>query len=192
METEPSPAAASRAPRRDAVRNDAVVVAAARKVFGEQGPAASMEAIAAQAGLGVGTIYRRFAGKEALLAAIAHLFAEEMDEAAAAALDEPDPGVGLERFLEFIGTFNAEKRRYAAALADQVTDDDVSARTVKNLQLLTERAVDYGVLAPGVDGADIKALIIALRGVVSMTDDGDDTTWRRFLRLHLAGLRVRI
>ncbi|BDZ47925.1 TetR family transcriptional regulator [Frondihabitans sucicola] len=187
MESESSPAA-SRAPRRDALRNDAIVVAAARKVFGEQGPTASMEAIAAQASLGVGTIYRRFAGKEALLSAIAQLFAEEMDEAAAAALAESDPGVGLERFLEFVGTFNAEKRRYAAALTDQVTDD-VSTRTVERVQLLTRKAVESGALAPGVTGEDIKALIVALRGVVAVSADGDDSAWRRFLRVHLAGLR---
>lgn len=178
-----------RAPRRDALRNDEIVINAARAVFAEQGPQASMEAIASRAGLGVGTIYRRFAGKGELLDAIARLFVEEMDQAAAAALADPDPAAALERFLEFVGTFNAEKRRYAAALTERVSEDAVSARTVDRVRQLTRKAVEAGVLAPDVTGDDIKALIVALRGVVAASPDGDDAGWRRFLRIHLAGLR---
>ncbi|MET3420890.1 AcrR family transcriptional regulator [Actinoplanes tereljensis] len=180
----------SRAPRRDALRNDTVLINSARAVFAEQGPNASMESIASRAGLGVGTIYRRFASKDALLDAIAQLFAEEMDHAATAALEDPDPGTGLEGFLEFVGVFNAEKRRYAAALTDRVVSEDVSAQTAEKVRQLTQKAVNAGVLAPGTTGDDIKALIIALRGVVSASPDGDDNAWRRFLRIHLTGLRT--
>jgi len=187
------PTAASRvrrAPRRDALRNDAIVIQAARAVFAEQGPQASMESIAARAGLGVGTIYRRFAGKDALLDAIAHTFIQEMDEAAEAAVADPDPGHGLEQFLDFVGAFNAEKRRYAAALIDRVANDEVSARTVNRIEQLTEAAIDAGALAPDVTAHDLKALIVALRGVVAASPDGEDTAWRRFLSIHLTGLRT--
>jgi AcrR family transcriptional regulator len=178
----------SRAPRRDALRNDTVLINAARAVFAEQGPQASMESIASRAGLGVGTIYRRFTSKDALLDAIAQLFVEEMDQAATAALEDPDPGAGLEGFLEFVGVFNAEKRRYAAALTDRVTSEDAaSTKTAEKVRQLTQKAVDAGVLAPGTTGDDIKALIIALRGIVAASPDGD--AWRRFLRIHLTGLR---
>jgi AcrR family transcriptional regulator len=183
------PVSVARAPRRDALRNDAVVIDAARAVFAEQGPQASMETIASRAGVGVGTIYRRFAGKEALLDAIAQIFVEEMDQAAADALADPSPALGLEWFLEFVGAFNAEKRRYAAALIDRAASDEVSARTAESVQQLTRNAVEAGVLAQDVTGDDIKALIVALRGVVAISPDKDDTTWRRFLRIHLAGLR---
>ncbi|WP_030379016.1 MULTISPECIES: TetR/AcrR family transcriptional regulator [unclassified Streptomyces] len=187
--TGPSPS--RRAPRRDALRNDAIVIDAARAVFAEQGPQASMEAIASRAGLGVGTIYRRFAGKDALLDAIARLFVDELDQAAAAALAHPDPAAGLEEFLEFVGAFNAEKRRYAAALADRVSgDDETSARTADRVRQLTRKAVDAGYLAQDVTAGDMKALIVAIRAVVAASPDGDDTSWRRFLRLHLAGLRA--
>jgi AcrR family transcriptional regulator len=187
----PSPSNTRRAPRRDALRNDALVINAARAVFAEQGPQASMEAIASRAGLGVGTIYRRFTGKDALLDAIARLFVEELDQAAAAALTDPDPAAGLEGFLEFVGAFNAEKRRYAAALTDRVSgDDDVSARTADRVRQLTQKAVDAGYLAQDVAADDIKALIVATRAVVAASPDGDDASWRRFLRIHLAGLRA--
>lgn len=188
---QPKPQPAPRAPRRDALRNDAIIINAARAVFAELGPQASMESIATRAGLGVGTIYRRFPGKEALLDAIARLLTEEIDQAAAAALEDPDPGAGLERFLEFVGAFNTEKRRYAAALTDRVADDDtVSARTADRVLRLTRKAVDAGYLARDVTADDIKALIVAIRGVVAASPGGDDAPWRRFLHIHLAGLRA--
>lgn len=149
-----------------------------------------MESVASRAGLGVGTIYRRFAGKDALLNAIAQLFADEIDQAAAGALADPDPAVGLERFLEFVGAFNAEKRRYAAALTGRVPGSAVTARTADRVRALTQKAVDAGALAPGVTADDIKALIVALPGVVAASPDGQDASWRRFVRIHLAGLRA--
>jgi AcrR family transcriptional regulator len=190
MATRTKPSNTSRAPRRDALRNDAIVVNAARAVFAEQGPQASMESIAERAGLGVGTIYRRFSGKEALLDAIAQLIADEMDEAAAAAVADPDPAAALERFLDFVGAFNAEKLRYAAALTDRVTNGEVTERTTNRVRRLTQKAVDAGVLAPDVTGEDIKELIVAIRGVVAAAPDGAAAPWRRFVRIHLAGLRA--
>jgi AcrR family transcriptional regulator len=190
VDPQPTQLVPRRSARRDALRNDAIVIGAARAVFAEQGPQASMEAIATRAGLGIGTIYRRFSGKEALLEAIAQSFVKELDEAARVALANPDPGQGLELFLEYVGAFNAERRRYAAALIERAVDDDVSTRTTEKVRELTEKAVDSGALAQGVTGNDIKALIVALRGVVSTSAEGDDTAWRRFLRIHLTGLRV--
>jgi AcrR family transcriptional regulator len=189
---------APRSPRRDAVRNDAVVLKAAREVFAEQGPQASMETIATRAGVGVGTIYRRFAGKEALLDAIAQLFAEEIDAAVDAALQASEPGAGLEHFLEFVGRFNAEKRRYAAALAERADSvgmggapsDAARADTAAKIQQLTQKAVDAGALAPHVTASDIKALLVAIRALVAAAPDEDNESWQRFLRIHLNGLRT--
>ncbi|GHA80726.1 TetR/AcrR family transcriptional regulator [Streptomyces thermoviolaceus] len=191
MRERPGPSSSRRAPRRDAVRNDAVVLQAAREVFAEQGPQASMESIAARAGLGVGTIYRRFPGKDALLDAIARLFVDELDEASAAALADPDPAAGLERFLDFVGAFNTEKRRYASLLAGRIgPDDEVSRRTFERIRQLTQKAVDAGHLAPDVTGDDIRALVAAIHAVVAATPDEDGSAWRRFVRIHLAGLRA--
>jgi len=186
-----SPASGTtRRPRRDALRNDAIIIDAARAVFAEQGPQASMESIAARAGLGVGTIYRRFAGKEDLLDAIARLFVEEMDAAAADALADPDPARGLDRFIDFVGAFNAEKRRYATALTERVTSEEVSRRIMEKVERLTRRAVEAGVLAPGTTGRDVEALIVAIRAVVGATAESEPDAWRRFARIHLAGLRA--
>lgn len=181
---------APRRQRRDAARNDAAIVDAARAVFAEQGPQASMESIAARAGLGVGTIYRRFSNKDALLDAIAELFVQEIDQAADTALADPDVERGLEDFLEFVGRFNQEKHRYAAALTDRVASDDVSSRTVQKVAELTRKAVDAGVLAVDVTAADILALIAAIRAVIAAAPAREQTAWRRFVRAHLTGLRA--
>jgi len=188
----PSPlSAAPRRQRRDAVRNDAAIVSAARAVFAEQGPQASMESIAARAGLGVGTIYRRFPSKGALLDAIAQLFVEEMDRAAADALANADVARGLEGFLEFAGAFNVEKLRYAAALTDRVASEEASRRTAESVAELTRRAVEAGVLAADVTSEDITALIVAMRAVIAAAPGQEQSAWRRFVRIHLDGLRAK-
>lgn len=56
--------------RADARHNHARVLAAARETFAEQGPSATLDAVARRAGVGAGTVYRRFPSKEALLAAV--------------------------------------------------------------------------------------------------------------------------
>ena len=84
--------------RRDAVRNYHRIVAAARDVFGESGTEASMEEIAARAGVGVGTVYRRFANKDALIDELLRLATAEVLAAAEQALARAD-GHGLEELL---------------------------------------------------------------------------------------------
>jgi AcrR family transcriptional regulator len=165
------------------------VIDAAREVFAERGPQAGMEEVAARAGVGVGTIYRRFAGKDALLEAIARQFVAELDEAADRALAAEDAGLALEKFLEYVGRFDVEKRHYARELIERVVDPEAGAATTGKLHALTDRAVAAGALASDVTGADILALLTALRAVVSASEVGDDTTWRRFLARHLQGLR---
>jgi len=189
MPTTPA-ASSARSPRRDAVRNDALVLAAARAIFSEQGTGASMESIAARAGLGVGTIYRRFAGKDTLLDAISRLLVEELDDAAARALENPDPAAALEEFLGYVGEFNAEKHRYAAALVDRIPGGDVAARTSDKVRELTARAVAAGSLAPNVTAEDIKTLIVALRGIITDPAGESSRQWQRFLHIHLNGLSV--
>src|ERR1700730_8059433 len=95
-----SPPASERPLRQDAERNRLRILQAAREVFADRGLDASLDQIAVHAGVGVGTVYRRFPDKDALIDA---LFEERIGEVAAAgqdALAAPDPWQGLVDFLQ--------------------------------------------------------------------------------------------
>src|SRR5713101_259096 len=86
--------------RRDAERNRQRILTAASEVFNERGLEVSLDEIARCAGVGVGTVYRRFRTKEELVEA---LFTERIDSVAAIAdeaLQAPDPWSGLVSFME--------------------------------------------------------------------------------------------
>lgn len=86
--------------RADAIANRERILAAAKQVFAEQGVAAEMKDIADHAGLGVGTIYRNFPGKDDLLLELCRGMAGEVAAALSEGEDETDPVVGLRRGME--------------------------------------------------------------------------------------------
>src|SRR3954462_6998050 len=91
---------AERPLRRDAERNRQRILTAAADAFAEGGLAVTMDEIARRAGVGVGTVYRRFPDKELLVAALFEQRIDELIGLAQAARDEPDPFAGLVRFFE--------------------------------------------------------------------------------------------
>ena len=177
------------ATRRDAVRNYHRIVAAAREVFGESGADASMEEIAARAGVGVGTVYRRFASKDALIDELLRLASEEVLRAAERALARTD-GQGLEELLRAIGQSFADHARYASLLLERRKDTAAGRRIRAAIDELTRRAVAAGTVGQDVAGSDVMALVWALRGLVQATGDAAPAAWPRFLAIHLAGLRA--
>ena len=86
--------------RRHARRNHELLVASAREVFGERGVDASLEEIARRAGVGVGTLYRHFATRDALVEAVFERRIGDYVAIAEAAADEPDGWLALVGFLE--------------------------------------------------------------------------------------------
>ncbi|WUH94881.1 TetR/AcrR family transcriptional regulator [Streptomyces sp. NBC_00433] len=174
--------------RRDAVRNHQLVVEAAREVLSEFGTDASMELIASRAGVGVGTVYRRFPNKEALVDEIAGLMLSELTEVARRSLGLPD-GTGLERFLRVIGRSLAEHRGYADKLVGHSKTSCVEVLRDRIADLLLQ-AQEAGRVAPGVELGDIMALIWGLRGIVETSGAVVPDAWRRQLDIQLAGLRA--
>src|SRR2546421_9804063 len=85
--------------RRDAERNRQRILDAARVVFAERGLSGSHDDIAHQAGVGVGTVYRRFPDKEQLIDALFETRIEEIANVARAAAENPDPWSALMGFL---------------------------------------------------------------------------------------------
>jgi AcrR family transcriptional regulator len=179
----------TRALRRDAVRNHERILVTAREVFGEAGSDACIEEIAARAGVGVGTVYRRFASKDALMDELLRLALDELIVAADRALARPD-GHGLEELLRAFGQSFAEHARYANLLLDRQPDASAALRIRQATATLTERAVSAGTVGPGVTTSDVSALIAGMRGLVQAPGTIAPEFWQRFLDIHLAGMRT--
>ena len=175
--------------RRDAVRNHHRILDAARDVLSESGANASMEEIAARAGVGIGTVYRNFASKDALIDELLRLALAEVTAAAEQALARTD-GHGLEELLRALGQSFADHARYATLLLDRPTDPAASRRIRAAISELTARAVAAGAVHPGVTDADVMALIWAMRGLIQTAGEAASYSWQRFLGIHLAGLRA--
>jgi AcrR family transcriptional regulator len=178
-----------RAPRRDAVRNYHRILDAARDVLGESGANASMEEIAARAGVGVGTVYRRFASKDALIDELLRLALQEVLAATEHALARTD-GCGLDEFLRAIGKSFADHARYADLLLERRADDVTAGRVRAAVDELTERARTAGTVNPDITVGDVLALVWAMRGLVQTAGDVAPAAWQRFLDIHLAGMRA--
>jgi AcrR family transcriptional regulator len=175
--------------RRDAVRNYHRILDAARDVLGESGANASMEEIAARAGVGVGTVYRRFASKDALIDELMQLAVEEILASADQALARAD-GHGLEQLLRALGQCFADHARYAGLLLQRPTDAATSRRMRAAIEVLTARATAAGTVNRGVTVGDVMALIWAMRGLVQAAGEVAPESWQRFLDIQLAGMRA--
>src|SRR4051794_21109213 len=86
--------------RKDAERNRLRILAAAGELFAERGLGVTLDDIARHAGVGVGTVYRRYADKELLIDALFEQRIESMCTIAAEALEQPAPGGGIVYFSE--------------------------------------------------------------------------------------------
>jgi AcrR family transcriptional regulator len=176
--------------RRDAVRNYHRILDAAREVLGESGADASMEEIASRAGVGVGTVYRRFASKDALIDELLRLAMEDVLAAVDRALERTD-GRGLEELVRAFGQSLADHARYADLfLARRLIDDASAIRSRAAIVELTARAIAAGTIDPAITVGDVMALIWAIRGLVQANEEDAPADWQRFLDIHLAGLRA--
>ena len=142
----------TRPKRADARRNYEKVLAAAREAFAEGGESTALEEIARRAGVGIGTLYRHFPNRQALLEA---LYVDEVDELcrSAAELADADPWEALNGWFErFIG-YLATKRALAHELLNYL-DHDASLFQACRASLfaagepLLERAQEAGVVRP--------------------------------------------
>ena len=107
----------ARPPRADALRNRERVLEAAKAVFSAGGADASLEAVARQAGVGIGTLYRHFPAREALFEAVYRREVEQLAELAVALEADPAPVEALRRWLRANVEFVVTKKGMSAALA---------------------------------------------------------------------------
>ena len=171
------------------MRNYHRILSAAREVLGESGADASMEEIASRAGVGVGTVYRRFASKDALIDELVQLALEDILAALDRALARTD-GHGLEELLRALGQSFADHARYASLLLQRPSDPAAARRMRAAIDQLTARAAAAGTVNPAITAGDVTALIWAMRGLVQGVGEVAPDAWRRFLDIQLAGMRA--
>jgi AcrR family transcriptional regulator len=190
-----SPPNSERPLRRDAERNRQRILTAARAAFAEDGLAVTLDEIARRAGVGVGTIYRRFPDKEQLIDA---LFEERINETAAeaeAALQAEDPWHGLVRFLEIACRQHACDRGFKEVALSGVHGRERVARA-RELMLplvskLVARAQADGSLRDDVQATDVPLIQLMLGSLSECTREADPEAWRRYLGIITDGLRTR-
>src|SRR5918912_696083 len=102
--------------RADAERNRARILAAAAEVFAERGLDVSLDDVAAHAGVGVGTVYRRFPDKDALIDALFEDKIAGVAEVAGRALELKDPWDAFETFVRAVAQAQAQDRGLKEAL----------------------------------------------------------------------------
>jgi AcrR family transcriptional regulator len=180
--------------RRDAQANRERIISAAAEAFAEHGLEASVEEIARRAGVGMGTLYRRFPSKRALVDAIFEAHLEQLVLIAHRALDESDGWEGFCRFLEQAVALQADNRGFAEIVAVHLRDEALltraRARVVPPLRRLIERAQAAGELRPDVVYQDVSVLLWTTGRVVEATREIAPHFWRRHLALALDGLRT--
>jgi AcrR family transcriptional regulator len=181
--------------RRDAERNRQRILEAAREAFAEEGLAVTLDEIARRAGVGVGTIYRRFPDKEQLIDA---LFEERIGEVVAlaeAAFHSDDAWEGLVSFLEGAAALHACDRGLKEVTLSGVHGLERVARARELMfplvTRLVARAQEQGSLRADAEPTDLPIMLLMLGTLSECTREVDPEIWRRYLGILTDGLRTR-
>jgi AcrR family transcriptional regulator len=175
---------ADRPLRADAARNAERILRAAREVYGEVGPDASVEAIARRAGVGERTLYRRFPTKGDLVqAALDQSIAEDLMPAIEQARRADDPLRGLVQMMEAAISLAArEHHLLTAARAAGSLDWEISDPLNEALGELLHRSQAAGLVRDDLVADDLPRLIAMLHSVLFTMDSTGDG-WRRYVAL---------
>ena len=180
--------------RADAVRNRQAVITAARQVFAEAGLDAPLEEIARRAGVGIGTLYRRFPTRLDLVDAILTGAVEVHVRVAEEALAMADPGEGFVHFLTEVGRLQAIDRglndMMSMRLPRAASAEAAKRRFFEAQTEIISRAQRSGQLRADVTSEDLALLAWATTRIVEATHDVAAEAWRRHLALLLDGLRA--
>ena len=177
--------------RADAARNRAKILATAEAMFARDGLTVAVDDIARRAKVGVGTLYRHFPTKEALVAAIVIARIARIAEHAEQLAHAADPGAALFGLIEQMVAEGVVKRDFVDALGAHAVfagaaADAVRTRFRRALAKLLVRAQAAGAVRGDVTAPDIAALV---RGVFASADD-DPKARARYLGILIDGLRV--
>ena len=181
----------ARPKRADARRNYDKVLTAAREAFAAGGESTALEEIARRAGVGIGTLYRHFPTRQALLEAI---YLDEVEAVCRSAeqLDGADPWEAFDAWLERVIAYLGTKRALAHELLNYLDRDAALFQTCRTSlyesgQPLLERAQQAGAVRADVTIADVIGMLIA----ITKLPTGEPEQLRHILRVAIDGLRYR-
>jgi AcrR family transcriptional regulator len=175
--------------RADARRNRERILKAARKVFAESGLHSQIDDVAKRAKVGVGTVYRHFPTKEALLDALVRERFEEFAGYAREALEREDAWDGFCELIWRAAELNARDLGFCESVAS--TDCTAIVEEVglmRSTELLIERAKAQGRMRADATEDDVPLMMIGASSVMQQSPAPD--AWRRYFTLMLDGLRA--
>lgn len=188
------PDGAERGGRADARRNRERLLTAAKAAFADEGAGVSLEEIARRAGVGIGTLYRNFASREAVLEAVYRRDVENHSAAATRLLETMAPGDALHEWMRRALEYAATKKGMSSALASIMDGSSelyaYSSRLyIDAVTLLVRRATENGDIREGVDPIDL------LGALGSLAHGSVHPDWQpralRLVDILMDGLRCR-
>ena len=186
------PEAQDRPLRADAERNRQRILAAAADVFAERGLDVSLDQIAAAAGVGVGTVYRRFPDKDALIDALFEDKVRQMERVALDALEVADPWEALSGFMRAVCRLQAADQGLKEALVSHGRGAERVAKARERIapvaMQLLHRAQEAGVVRADLGAYDIPLMNFAVGFIADKTRDVAPGYWERILTIVLDGI----
>ena len=194
INAKPKPAAEARKPRADGARNRLLLIDAAKSAFAEIGTSVALEEIARRAGVGIGTLYRHFPTREAMLEAVYRREVEQLSEVVPQLLERSAPGEALHKWMHLFVNYIATKRLIVPSLGPVTgRSSTLYATSVElitgALTTLVKRAVASGEIRKDIDPSDL------LRAMIGVTYQNPDAGWeasaRRVIDLLMDGLKSK-
>jgi AcrR family transcriptional regulator len=181
--------------RADAARNRTRVLDAARTAFAEVGLDVGVEEIARRAGVGKGTLYRRFPTKEALVRAIFDDILDEIEQLSAEVATHEQAGDAFARFLKTAARMQASNQGFYDVVAQRLgaaaLTDEQRARFLDAIALPLARAQDAKAVRADLVPEDVQIMLRMLGATTRAAPDGSamDDHWPRYLALLLDAVR---
>lgn len=188
------PGTRDRKPRADSLRNRDLLLAAAKAAFAQAGAEVPLEDVARRAGVGIGTLYRHFPTRDALVAAVYARAVEQLTASAEALLSQRPAGEALAAWLSLLIDYLATKRVVAPALrADPGEGSRLYARSgasiVEALRRLTDAASAAGDIRPDIGFDDVMRMMSGVSQ--GYEQPGWEPSARRLLDVMMTGLRAK-
>jgi AcrR family transcriptional regulator len=180
--------------RSDAVRTRKLLVKAASEAFAEHGSEVSVSQIAERAGIGKGTVFRHFATKEDLLAAIVYENMFRLVATGEQLVQAEDPAEGLRDFMSAAIELQAKDRAFCQVAHGEARNHPAVRKGQEMLDAVTDeltaRARRHGAIRQDITGQDVMLLMSGIYQTVSPVLETQPHLWRRYLRLVFDGMQA--